>query len=112
VPLEALTDEEIRHVLPREKRTATPAQLVALKSYIAKHGQQWRRKLADAWLIGADAREPNGHLLRQLRNTLGPTIVALQGDRRSETLIGLGKRSRAVDFTYQRLCYFLGSRAA
>jgi KTSC domain len=35
-------------------RTPTPAQLAALKAYAAPHGLQWRRKLADASLIGAD----------------------------------------------------------
>jgi hypothetical protein len=57
-------------------RAPTPAQLAALKAYAAKHGLQWRRKLADAWLIGADATDPDGHLLRQLRNTLGPSWLA------------------------------------
>jgi hypothetical protein len=56
VPLEALTDEEIPYALAREMRAPTPAPLAALKASAGKHGLQWRRKLADAWLIGADAR--------------------------------------------------------
>jgi hypothetical protein len=54
--LEALTDEEIQYALPREMRAPTPAQLAALKAYAAEHGLQWRRKLADAWLIGGSIR--------------------------------------------------------
>jgi len=76
VPLEGLTDEEIQHALPREKRTPTPAQLAALKAFAAKYGHTWRTKLNDAWLLGRDASEPGGHLLRQLRNTLGPSWLA------------------------------------
>ena len=76
VSLEALTDEEIQHALPCDKRTLTRLQLAALKAYAAKYGVQWRRKLADARLIGHDAREPDGHQLRQLRNTLGPSWLA------------------------------------
>ena len=52
--------------------TPTTEQLEALKSFAANHGRSWKRKLLNAWTSGADAREQNGHLLRQVRNQLGP----------------------------------------
>ena len=55
------------------KKTPTPEQLEALRAYKAKHGDYWKYKLLNAWLDGTDASEPNGHLLRQVRNQLGPS---------------------------------------
>lgn len=50
----------------------TPEQLAALRAFATKYGNTWRQELADRWWNGTDANEPNGHLLRQLRNQLGP----------------------------------------
>lgn len=56
-----------------EKFIPNDEQLAALQAYAAKHGAQWKRKLADAWFSGRDSQEPNGHLLRQIRNQAGPS---------------------------------------
>ena len=50
----------------------TREQLQALEGYAARHGRQWKRQLLDDWLSGRDEREPQGPLLRQLRNRFGP----------------------------------------
>ncbi len=50
----------------------SPDQLAAVAAFAARHGRTWRADLAAAWLSGADAREPDGHLLRQVRNRFGP----------------------------------------
>lgn len=49
-----------------------PEQLAAVAAFAARHGRTWRADLAGAWLNGSDAREPHGHLLRQVRNQHGP----------------------------------------
>lgn len=54
----------------------TAEQYDALVAYAAKYGDNWKEKLSNAWLNGADANEPNGHLLRQVRNRLGPSWLA------------------------------------
>lgn len=48
-------------------------QVAALQAYAATHGRTWKQSLLDAWMNGADAREPKGYLLRQLRNRFGPS---------------------------------------
>lgn len=58
------------------KKTPTPEQLEALQAYKAKYGAHWKDALSSAWMQGADAREPNGHLLRQVRNQLGPSWLS------------------------------------
>lgn len=50
----------------------TADQLTALTAYKTKYGRQWKTKLLTAWLYGTDCKEPAGHLLRQVRNQLGP----------------------------------------
>lgn len=48
-------------------------QLDALAIFIARHGTiTWKRLLTDMWIVGADINEPQGHLLRQVRNQFGP----------------------------------------
>jgi hypothetical protein len=54
----------------------TPEQRHAVQSFADRHGPNWRGDLLDAWLNGSDAREPDGHLLRQVRNKLGPTWLS------------------------------------
>lgn len=54
----------------------TSDQLAALGAYAARHGDCWKHKLAIAWLNGQDEQEPEGALLRQVRNTFGPRWLA------------------------------------
>ena len=56
----------------KTKPELTADQLAAIVAFAASNGRDWKRKLNDAWLNGRDANEPNGHFLRQVRNTLGP----------------------------------------
>ena len=51
----------------------TPEQLAALEAFAARHGRTWKDKLATMWWTGRDTNEPDGHLLRQVRNRLGPS---------------------------------------
>jgi hypothetical protein len=48
-------------------------QLAALQHYAISRGRSWKQDLNTAWMNGADAREDDGHLLRQVRNDFGPT---------------------------------------
>ena len=57
--------------------TPTPEQIAAVKAFAARHGRCWKVELRNAWLYGSDVQEPDGHLLRQVRNSCGP--VWLQG---------------------------------
>jgi hypothetical protein len=54
----------------------SPEQLAAVAAYAARHGRTWRADLGAAWSTGRDTREPDGHLLRQVRNTCGPAWLA------------------------------------
>lgn len=60
----------------KEKITPSEEQLMAVCTYAEKHGRDWKEKLNNAWLNGSDANEPNGHLLRQVRNQFGPSWLA------------------------------------
>ncbi len=53
-------------------RCPTLEQLEAVEAFRNKHGHNWKDKLLAAWMNGSDANEPNGHLLRQVRNSFGP----------------------------------------
>ena len=50
-------------------------QINRLREFAAKHGDNWKDKLRALWLSGKDASEPGGYLLRQVRNTLGPSGI-------------------------------------
>ena len=57
-------------------------QLAAVDAFAAKYGKLrggWQEHLITCWMSGADAREPNGHLLRQVRNQFGPSWLAKYG---------------------------------
>lgn len=54
-PLPPLTDQEVK----------------ALQDYAARHGRSWKRILNYAWM--GEAPRDDGHILRKLRNTHGPT---------------------------------------
>ena len=61
---------------PKIKPSPSPDQLAAVAAYAARRGRTWRAELAAAWSTGRDTAEPDGHLLRQVRNTYGPTWLA------------------------------------
>jgi hypothetical protein len=51
-------------------------QQQALQQFAAANGRYWKSKLKAAWYNGTDASLPNGGLLRQVRNELGPLWLA------------------------------------
>lgn len=81
-----LTDEEtsattsvmglVKPQRPEGEETSTFTlsleQAEAVLAFARKKGREWKEDLLSAWLNGTDAREPNGGLLRQVRNQLGP----------------------------------------
>lgn len=54
-------------------KTPTPEQMRVLRELAARRGKSWKNDLMRMWLDGSDANQPEGHLLRQVRNQLGPT---------------------------------------
>jgi hypothetical protein len=58
---------------PIAERTLTPEQEARLRAYAAEYGPGWKDRLISSWITGSDDQQPNGHLLRQIRNQLGPT---------------------------------------
>jgi hypothetical protein len=53
----------------------TAEQLAAVAAFAGKYATRkggWKEHLLSCWMNGADANEPNGHLLRQVRNSVGP----------------------------------------
>lgn len=59
--------------MSRTKLQPTREQIIALQRYALKYGRTWKSKLSAAWANGGDEREPDGGLLRQVRNTFGPS---------------------------------------
>ena len=59
-----------------ERKHPTPEQYLALARFHDKHGRNWKQKLNLAWSNGTDANEPDGALLRQVRNQFGPEWLA------------------------------------
>jgi hypothetical protein len=55
------------------KKQPTPEQLQALQAFAKRHGFTWKHKLSTYWITGQDANEPDGGLLRQVRNEFGPS---------------------------------------
>ncbi len=73
----AIADEMKAHVAPFQAPAALPddlttEQLLALERFAAKYGASWKSDLSAAWASGKDERLPDGALLRQVRNQLGP----------------------------------------
>ena len=54
-----------------EKKEPTSDQMHALNHFARRHGRCWRGQLRQCWDDGSDTREPNGYLLRQLRDDFG-----------------------------------------
>ncbi len=52
-----------------------PEHRAALKAYALRNGRFWKRKLLLAWSTGHDAEEPDGALLREIRNRHGPSLL-------------------------------------
>lgn len=57
----------------RPKPEPTPEQLARLVEFAKSHGRNWKSELLTLWLNGGDANQRDGHLLRQVRNQLGPS---------------------------------------
>lgn len=53
----------------------TAEQQSVIDAFAAKYGKSWKNALRTAWMNGSDTQEPDGHVLRQIRNTLGPKIL-------------------------------------
>ncbi|MGF6604747.1 hypothetical protein P3T23_009503 [Paraburkholderia sp. GAS448] len=61
--------------MKHDKESLTPEQTNALLTFARRHGRYWKKKLADLWLSGRDDREPEGPLLRQIRNGGGHSLL-------------------------------------
>jgi hypothetical protein len=59
--------------MPRNYPEITAEQTAALQGFANKHGRKWKGTLSDMWMNGQDERQPNSHLLRQVRNQFGPS---------------------------------------
>jgi hypothetical protein len=53
-------------------KTPNEEQLAALHLFAKKYGRSWKRELSSKWADGTDTNEPQGALLRQVRNSFGP----------------------------------------
>jgi hypothetical protein len=63
--------------MPKINSRELPAeQMAALLAYAPRHGRFWKRELLAAWMNGDDANEPEGAVLRQIRNTQVPKLLA------------------------------------
>lgn len=45
----------------------------ALIRFKERHGRNWKADLKTLWWTGRDATQEDGHLLRQIRNHIGPS---------------------------------------
>ncbi|KKN96135.1 hypothetical protein LCGC14_0170640 [marine sediment metagenome] len=54
----------------------TQEQVDALTRFKAAKGRTWKNRLIELWSSGQDASSQDGALLRQIRNTLGPSGLA------------------------------------
>lgn len=50
-----------------------PETLDRIRAFADQHGPDWRNVLRDMWMTGADTSQPDGHLLRAVRNRIGPS---------------------------------------
>lgn len=51
----------------------TPEMRTVLQRYKIENGRGWKAMLREAWLTGHDANHPDGAVLREIRNKLGPS---------------------------------------
>lgn len=68
------------------KPKPSPEQLAAIEAFRVKNGRHWKERLSTAWATGRDEREPNGHLLRQVRNNFGPEWLQSYQPVKQETV--------------------------
>jgi hypothetical protein len=56
-------------------------QYDALRKFAEKHGPKWKDRLVTQWIQGQDVglNPETGHLLRQVRNQFGPSVLARKG---------------------------------
>lgn len=67
------TSKTSKNPRTRVEPAPTAEQLAALTAFAVKHGRTWKSTLLAKWANGSDANEPNGGLLRQVRNAFGPS---------------------------------------
>lgn len=53
--------------------TLTLEQIDALKRFKASYGRTWKSQLNTLWFSGRDERQADAGLLRQVRNSIGPS---------------------------------------
>lgn len=58
------------------KKELNTVQYDRLVNFASSYGSDWRNILLTMWQRGADCREPDGHILRQIRNNFGPSWLA------------------------------------
>lgn len=56
-----------------ETKQLTQEQKDRLDTFKAAYGAGWKTVLNTMWMNGSDARQVDGHLLRQIRNQFGPS---------------------------------------
>ncbi|MBB5546516.1 hypothetical protein A8H39_00175 [Paraburkholderia fungorum] len=61
--------------MKQENESLTPEQANALRTFARRHGRYWKKQLATLWTSGRDDREPEGPLLRQVRNNGGHSLL-------------------------------------
>lgn len=64
--------------MKKQNSKLTTEQAEALKRFAAANGRYWKGELSTLWATGRDASQPDGALLRQIRNNLGPTWLYTQ----------------------------------
>lgn len=62
--------------MAEQPKELSAEQQAAIDAFAAKYGANWKHKLQIAWLAGTDTAQPNGHLLRQVRNQFGPSWLS------------------------------------
>jgi hypothetical protein len=73
-------DQEARSRMTKSNASdMTAEQKAALRAYALRNGRFWKRRLWAAWIDGSDAKEPEGAVLRQIRNTHGPSLLTRIG---------------------------------
>lgn len=53
--------------------TLSSEQKAALRRFRETHGRTWKDTLRSMWSSGKDVTQPEGGLLRQIRNNYGPS---------------------------------------
>ena len=64
---------------PNPAANLSSEQKAALRAYALRNGRFWKRRLAAAWMNGRDADDPEGPILRQIRNAGGSSLLTRIG---------------------------------